>query len=78
MQAQPLFIMIKYFKSLKLVKLLQVWKKSDSGECIEHASVTLRNKEYTKYDPPGAQVFDDALAQKYLLYTPPSRLKRKI
>jgi hypothetical protein len=28
--------------------------------------VTPRNTEYTKYDPPGAQVSDDALAQKYL------------
>jgi hypothetical protein len=65
-------------KSLKLVKLLQVRKKSDSGECIGHASVTPRNTEYTEYKPPGAQVSDDALAQKYLLYTPPSWLKRKI
>jgi hypothetical protein len=64
--------------SIKLVKLLQVRKKSDSGECIEHASVTPRNTEYTKYDPPSAQVSNDALAQKYLLYTPPSQLKRKI
>ncbi len=45
------------------------------SECIRNASVTLRNTEYTKYDPPGAQVSDDALAQKYLLYTPPARLK---
>ncbi len=52
--------------------------KSDSSECIRHASVTPRNTEYMKYDPPGAQVYDDALAQKYLLYTPPARLKRKI
>ena len=37
--------------------------------------MTPRNTEYTKYDPPGAQVSDDALAQKYLLYTPPARLK---
>ncbi len=58
-------------KSLKLVKLLQVRKKSDSGECIEHASVTPRNTEYMKYNPPGVQVSNDALAQKYLLYTPP-------
>ncbi len=36
--------------------------------------MTPRNTEYTKYDPPGAQVSDDALAQKYLLYTPPARL----
>jgi hypothetical protein len=65
-------------KPLKLVKLLQVRKKGDSGECIEHASMTPRNTEYTKYGPPGAQVSDDALVQKYLLYTPPSWLKRKI
>ncbi len=74
MWAQPLFVMIN---TLKLVKLLQV-KKSDSGDCIDHASVTPRNTEYTKYDPPGVQVSDDALAQKYLLYTLPSRQKRKI
>jgi hypothetical protein len=65
-------------KSLKLAKLLQVRKKSDSGECIEHASVTPRNTEYTKYDLPSVQVSNDALAQKYLLYTPPSWLKCKI
>ncbi len=40
--------------------------------------MTPRNMEYMKYDPPGTQVSDDALAQKYLLYTPPSRQKRKI
>ncbi len=34
--------------------------------------------EYAKYNPPGAQISDDALAQKYLLYTPSSRQKRKI
>ncbi len=45
------------------------------SEYIRNASVTPRNTEYTKYDPPGAQVSDDALAQKYLLYTPPARLK---
>ncbi len=48
------------------------------SECIRNASVTPKNTEYTKYDPPGAQVSDDALAQKYLLYTPPAQLKRKI
>jgi hypothetical protein len=53
-------------KSLKLVKLLQVRKKSDSGDCIRHASVTPRNMEYMKYNPPGAQVSDDMLTQKYL------------
>ena len=40
--------------------------------------MTPRNTEYAKYDPPGAQVSDDALAQKYLLYTPSSWRKRKI
>jgi hypothetical protein len=50
---------------------LQV-KKRDFGDCINHASVTPKNTEYTKYDLPGAQVSDDALTQKYLLYTPPS------
>ncbi len=74
----PYLSWLSSIKSLKLVKLLQVRKKTDSGECIEHASVTPRNTEYTKYNPPGAQVSDDALAQKYFLYTPPSRLKRKI
>jgi hypothetical protein len=34
--------------------------------------------EYAKYNPPGAQISDDVLAQKYLLYTPSSRQKRKI
>jgi hypothetical protein len=69
---------LSIIKSLKLVKLLQVRKKSDSGECLKHASMTPRNTEYMKYDLPGAQVSDDTLAQKYLLYTPPSWLKRKI
>ena len=40
--------------------------------------MTPKKTEYTKYDPPGAQVSNDVLAQKYLLYTPPSRQKRKI
>ena len=40
--------------------------------------MTPGNTEYTKYDPPGAQVSDDVLAQKYLLFTPPSQQKRKI
>jgi hypothetical protein len=40
--------------------------------------MTQGNTEYPKYNSPGAQVSDDAFAQKYLLYTPPSQLKRKI
>ena len=48
------------------------------SECIRNASVTPRNTEYTKYNSPGAQVSNDALTQKYLLYTPPARLKCKI
>jgi hypothetical protein len=73
----PYLSLLSSIKSLKLVKLCRSGK-SDSGECIRHASVTPRNTEYTKYDPPGAQVSDDPLAQKYLLYTPPTWLKRKI
>jgi hypothetical protein len=68
---------LSIIKTLKLVKLLQV-KKSDSGDCIKHATVTPRNTEYMKYNLPGAQVSDGALAQKYLLYTPPFWQKRKI
>jgi hypothetical protein len=30
--------------------------------------MTPRNTEHTKYNLPGTQVSDDALAQKYLLY----------
>jgi hypothetical protein len=69
MRPNPYSSRLSSIKSLKLVKLLQVRKKSDSGECIEHASVTPRNTEYTKYNPPGVQVSDDPLAQKYLLYS---------
>ncbi len=65
-------------KSLKLAEAVAGQEKSDSGECTKHVSVTPGNTEYPKYDPPGKQVSDDALAQKYLLYIPPSRLKRKI
>ena len=66
----PYLSWLSSIKSLKLVKLLQVRKKSDSGECLKHASVTPRNTEYTKYDPPGAQVSDDVLAQSifYILH----------
>ena len=58
----PYLSWLSSIKSLKLVKLLQVRKKSDFGECIGHASMTPRNTEHTKYDPPGAQVSNDALA----------------
>ena len=75
MRAQPLFVMIKQYKVTKASKIIAGQGKSDSGECIRHASVTPRNTEYTKYDPPRAQVSDDALAQKISLYTPPARLK---
>jgi hypothetical protein len=51
-EPNPYLSLLSSIKSLKLVKLLQVRKKSDSGECIEHASVTPRNTENTKYDPP--------------------------
>ncbi len=63
---------------VKVIVIVAGQEKGDSGECIRHASVTPRNMEYTKYDPPGMRNSDDALAQKYLLYTPPARLKSKI
>ncbi len=44
-------------------------KKSDSGECIELASMTPGNMEYPKYDPPGAQISDDALAKVSFVYS---------
>jgi hypothetical protein len=47
---------------------LQVWK-SGSGECIELASMTPGNMEYLKYDPPGAQISDDALAKVSFVYS---------
>jgi hypothetical protein len=47
---------------------LQVWK-SDSGEFIELASMTPGNTEYPKYDPPGAQISDDALAKVFFIYS---------
>ncbi len=40
--------------------------------------MTPRKTEYAKYDPPGAQISNDALAQKYLLYTHSSWGKHKI
>jgi hypothetical protein len=73
----PYLSWLSGIKTLKLINCCRS-KKSDSGDCIDHASVTPRNTEYAKYNPPGAQVSDDALTQKYLLYTPPSRQKRKI
>ncbi len=76
-EPNPYSSWLSSIKSLKLVKLLQV-KKSDSGDCINNASVTPRNTEYAKYNPPGAQVSNDGLTQKYLLSTPPSWQKRKI
>jgi hypothetical protein len=62
-------------KSLKLVKLLQV---RNTVILVSASGMRVWHQEYTKYDPPGAKVSDDALAQKYLLYTPPSWLKRRI
>ena len=67
-----------WLSSIKASKAIAGQRREIRSECIRNASVTPRNTEYTKYDPPSAQVSDDALAQKYLLYTPPARLKRKI
>jgi hypothetical protein len=74
MRAQPLFVMIKTKASKAIAGQEKVIPVSASGMQV----VTPRNTEYTKYDPPSVQVSNDALAQKYLLYTPPAWLKRKI
>ena len=47
---------------------MQVWK-SDSGECIKLASMTPGNTEYPKYDPPGAQISNDALTKVSSVYS---------
>ncbi len=56
-------------KALKLVKAVEGLEKSDSGECIELASMTPGNTEYPKYDPPGAQISNDALAKVSSIYS---------
>jgi hypothetical protein len=56
-------------KALKLVKTVAGLKKRNSGECIKLASMTPGNTEYPKYDPPGAQVSDDALAKASSVYS---------
>ena len=66
----PYLSWLSSIKSLKLAKLLQVMEKSDSGECIKHASMTPRNTEYPKYDPPGAQVSNHALAKVSFILHP--------
>ena len=43
--------------------------KSDTGECIELTSMTPGNREYPKYDPPGAQISDDAIEKVSSIYS---------
>jgi hypothetical protein len=52
-------------QALKLVKAVAGPEKSNSGECIELASMTPGNTEYPKYNPPGAQISDDAVSFIY-------------
>jgi hypothetical protein len=56
-------------EALKLVRAVAGLEKSDSGECIQLASMTPGNTEYPKYDPPGAQISDDALAKVSSIYS---------
>ncbi len=66
----PYLSLLSSIKTLKQVKLLQV-KKSDSGDCIDHASMTPRNMEYAKYDLPGVQVFMTRLPKSVFYILPP-------
>jgi hypothetical protein len=47
---------------------MQVWK-SDSGVCVKLASMTPGNTKYPKYNLPGVQIFDDALAKVSSVYS---------
>jgi hypothetical protein len=54
--------MVIVLTGLKLVKAV-AGLENDFGVHLQHASMTLRNKEYQKYKPPDAQNSGDALAQ---------------
>ncbi len=60
---------LSIIKALKLVKAVAGLEKSDSGECIQLASMNPVNTDYPKYDPPGAQISDDALAKVSSVYS---------
>ena len=69
MRAHPYSSWLSNIKALKLVKAVAGLEKSDSGECIKLASMTPGNMEYRKYDPPGAQISDDALTKVSSVYS---------
>jgi hypothetical protein len=62
MRVHPYSSWLSNIKALKLVKAVACLEKSDSGVRIELASMTPGNMEYPKYNPPGAQNSDYALA----------------
>jgi hypothetical protein len=68
-EPNPYLSWLSNIKALKLVKAVAGLKKSDSGECIELASMTPGNTEYPKYDPPSTQIFNDALAKVSSVYS---------
>ena len=68
MQAHPYLSWLSNIKALKLVKAVAGLEKSYSGVCIKLASMTPGNTENPKYDPPRAQVSDDALAKVSFVY----------
>ena len=55
MWAHPYLSWLSNNEALKRVKAVAGLEKSDSGVCIELASMTPGNMEYPKYDLPGAQ-----------------------
>jgi hypothetical protein len=69
MQAHPYLPWLSNIKALKLVKAVAGLEKSNSGVCIKLASMTPGNTEYQKYNPPGAQNSDDALAKVSSVYS---------
>jgi hypothetical protein len=69
MQAHPYLSWLSNIKALKLVKAVAGLEKSYSGVCIKLASMTPGNTEYLKYDPPGVQNSDDALAKVSYVYS---------
>ncbi len=68
MRAQPYLSWLSNIRALKLVKAV-AGLESDSGVCIELASMTPGNTEYPKYDPPGVQISNDALTKVSSVYS---------
>jgi hypothetical protein len=64
----PYLSWLSSIKALKLENAVAGLKK-DSGECIKLASMTPGNTEYPKYDPPGTQISNDALAKVSSVYS---------